>query len=39
MKLFLIRHGQTNWNVKGKIQVSCDTELNDTCMKQAEELS
>lgn len=39
MKLFLIRHGQTDWNVKGKIQGSCDTELNDTGIKQAEELS
>lgn len=39
MKLFLIRHGQTDWNVKGKIQGSRDTELNDTGIKQAEELS
>ena len=39
MKLFLIRHGQTDWNLKGKIQGSCDIELNHTGMKQAEELS
>lgn len=39
MKLFLIRHGQTDWNLKGKIQGSCDIELNDTGIKQAEELS
>jgi len=38
MKLFLIRHGQTDWNLKGKIQGSCDIELNDTGVKQAEEL-
>jgi alpha-ribazole phosphatase len=39
MKLFLIRHGQTDWNLKGKIQGSSDIELNDTGIKQAEELS
>lgn len=39
MKLFLIRHGQTDWNLKGKIQGSCDIELNDTGINQAKELS
>lgn len=39
MKLFLIRHGQTDWNLRGKIQGSCDIELNDTGIKQAEELN
>ena len=39
MKLLLIRHGETEWNIKGKIQGSCDTELNDTGIRQAEELS
>ena len=39
MKIFLIRHGETDWNLKGKIQGSCDIELNETGIKQAEELS
>lgn len=39
MKLYFIRHGQTDWNVKGKIQGSYDSELNDIGIKQAEELS
>jgi broad specificity phosphatase PhoE len=39
MKLFLIRHGQTHWNLKGKIQGSCDIELDDTGINQAKELS
>lgn len=39
MKLLFIRHGQTDWNVEGKIQGSCDIELNDTGIKQAKELS
>lgn len=39
MKLFLIRHGQTDWSINGKIQGSCDIELNATGIKQAEDLS
>ena len=39
MKLFFIRHGQTDWNLQGKIQGSYDSELNDTGIKQAVELS
>jgi broad specificity phosphatase PhoE len=38
MKLFLIRHGQTDWNLEGKIQGSYDSELNNTGIIQAEEL-
>lgn len=38
MKLFFIRHGQTDWNVQGKIQGSYDSELNNTGIIQAEEL-
>ncbi len=39
MKLYFIRHGQTDWNVKGKIQGSYDSELNETGIAQAIELS
>jgi probable phosphoglycerate mutase len=38
MKLYFIRHGQTDWNQAGRIQGSCDIHLNSTGLKQAEEL-
>ena len=38
MKLYFIRHGQTDWNEAKKIQGSCDIELNANGIKQAEAL-
>lgn len=38
MKIYLARHGQTNWNRLGKIQGSRDVELDEEGFEQAHEL-
>lgn len=37
MKLYLLRHGQTDWNVQWKLQGVSDTSLNENGINQARE--
>ncbi len=39
MRLYLVRHGETDWNLQNKIQGQTDIALNDTGVRQAEALS
>lgn len=36
MRFFIIRHGETLWNVEGRFQGQIDTDLNDVGLKQAD---
>jgi len=39
MNLYVVRHGQTDWNVQGRIQGSTDIELNSKGIEQANQVA
>lgn len=39
MELYVIRHGQTDWNLENRIQGHTDTKLNETGRRQAQEIA
>ena len=39
MRLFIVRHGETAWNLEGKFQGQIDTDLNETGIRQAKLLA
>ena len=38
-KIYIVRHGQTDWNVKGLLQGTTDIELNEDGINQVKELA
>ena len=38
MNIYVVRHGQTDWNKENKLQGNTDIELNDNGRKQALDL-
>jgi probable phosphoglycerate mutase len=38
-RLYLVRHGETDWNARGKLQGHTDVPLNPTGLQQAAELA
>ncbi len=39
MKITFVRHGETDWNKAGRIMGQTDLPLNETGLKQAEEIA
>ena len=39
MRLLLLRHGETNWNLQGRCQGLTDLDLNETGVRQAKEIA
>ena len=37
--IYIVRHGQTNWNLEGRCQGRIDIDINDKGKSQAEEIS
>ena len=36
--IYIVRHGQTDWNVEGRYQGRLDVELNDKGIEQAQKI-
>jgi len=39
MRVFIVRHGETNWNLEGRIQGISDVPLNATGLEQAQKIA